>query len=84
MTDMIALRALRPVMVYGRRVERGARVELPPLEALAAVEGSPALAFVDPDDRQRCVEARLQQRAREARNLPHAAAGDPWRPAGRF
>ncbi|MCB1998129.1 MAG: hypothetical protein KDG57_20040 [Rhodoferax sp.] len=82
MTAAVEVKVTRPCLVAGVVHGAGAVLELPPLQALDAVETG-RLAFVKPGDANRCMAARRDDIARQMRRI-HVPTGDggPWRPAG--
>lgn len=79
-TDIIRLVVSRPCLVFGQPCHIGDKVELPPLAALDAVETG-RLEFVDHGDRQRCMEARRAEIAKQTRRVAPPPDGFPWQPS---
>ncbi|WP_119286353.1 hypothetical protein [Azohydromonas sediminis] len=75
--NTVLLRVTRPTVVGGARLEVGAQVTLSLHAALDAVE-TQRLAFVDPADRERCMQARRQQIARQLRSSVSDLPPGPW------
>lgn len=81
MSATVRLHTKRPVMVEGRRVEAGARLEVTPLQAADLLEGAPdKVELVDRADLAACVAARRQHTAGLLRRVPTPPADYPWQP----
>ena len=74
------IRTTRPMLFDGIAQPAGVTLALPAEQALDVVESGRA-AFVDPEDRGRCMDARRKSIHGMLRRVPLVAdPGSPWRP----